>query len=459
VSQFSISADNSGAFMERNTLPVAMILAGLSIGTNAADSTAHGFLEDSQATISSRTMYYSNDNHEGGADQRETATALKFGFVSGFTQGTVGFGLDISSLVAVHLDGGKGHHPDANTFFPSDSDGSAIHTWGRAGANIKTRLSKTELAVGNVFTPNLPILVATDSRLVIQNFGGGILTSKEIDGLTLTAGKLDQSSGRATSNPTGLSVAGGTQESNDFRFAGGDWKATKDLTLQYYFAKLENYYKQNYLGLVHVLPLGDEQSFKSDLRYFDSSSDGKNGDAGYRFNNNGGFAKTPGEVDNKTWSAMFTYSLGGHALMLGHESVNDDGGFVWLNQGNVVDSHNNPEGNGGTAFYLFTDAMVGNFSRAGEQTNFGQYSYDFTKLGMAGLKASFSYLSGDNIKDIQGGSDHTEWERDLRIDYVIPTGPMKGLGTTLRHGTYRGDNSALPDQDQTRLIFNYSYSL
>ncbi len=351
--------------MHTKILPNVFALTLCSMGAYAEEASQHGFIEDSHATLSSRTMYYGNDNHEGGADQREVATALKFDYLSGFTQGTVGFGIDVSSLVAVHLDGGKGHHPDSNTFFPSDSDGSAEHSWGRVGANLKTRFSKTELRVGNAFNPSLPILVATDSRLVYQNFGGGILTSKEIDSLTINVGKLDQSSGRATSNPTGLAVAGGTKASNDFRFAGGDWKATKDLTLQYYYANLENYYTQNFVGLVHVLPLGNDQSFKTDLRYFDSRADGKNGEAGYRFNNNNGFAKDPGEVNNKTWSAMFTYSLGEHAFLLGRQEVNDDGGFVWLNQANVTDDRKRPEGNGGTAFYLFTDAMIGNFARAG----------------------------------------------------------------------------------------------
>lgn len=445
--------------MEKNTLPAVFIVAGFSFSSHGAEpGKTHGFIEDSQAFISSRTMYYANDNRDGGADQRETATALKLAFVSGFTQGTIGFGLDVSSLVALHLDGGKGHHPNANTFFPSDTDGSAAHSWSRATANVKARFSKTELAVGNNFTPNLPILMSTDARLVSQNFGGGIITSKDFDGFTLTAGKIDKSPGRATSNPTGLSIAGGTKDSNDFRFAGGNWNVTKNLMLQYYFARLENYYQQNYFGLTHLFPLGDDQSFKTDLRYFVSDSDGKNGDTGYRFNNNGGYAKNPGEVDNKTWSAMFTYSLGGHAIMLGHVSVSDDGGFVWLDQGNVVDGRSRPEGNGGSTFYLFTKANVGTFSRAGEQTSFGQYSYDFSKIGIPGLKASAAYLSGDEIRDVRGGSDHKEWERDLRIDYVVPTGLLKGFGTTLRHGTYRGDGSGIADTDQTRLIFNYSYS-
>jgi hypothetical protein len=78
---------------------------------------------------------------------------------------------------------------------------------------------------------------------------------------------------------------------------------------------------------------------------------------------------------------------------------------------------------------------------------------------MPGLKASVAYLKGDNIKDVNGGGDLSEWERDMRVDYVIQAGPLKGFGTTLRHGTYRSDNAAVANQDQTRLIFNYSHSL
>ena len=253
-------------------------------------------------------------------------------------------------------------------------------------------------------------------------------------------------------------MAGGTQDSNQFRYAGADWKVTKDLTLQYYHSNLKDYYKQDFLGLIHVFPIDAKQSFKTDLRYFDSSSDGKNGDLGYRFNNNGGFAKTPGEVDNKTWSAMFTYTLGGNAFLLGHQRVNDDGGFVYLNQGNVVDGNGRPEGNGGTSFYLFTDAMINGFVRAGENTTFGQYTYDFAAAGVPGLKASVAYLKGENIKSATGGSDASEWERDMRVDYTIQQGALKGLGATVRHGVYRGDAAGLADKDQTRLIFNYTYS-
>ncbi len=441
--------------MNKSTLALAV-----AVGVLAQQAGAAGFLEDSKASISSRTMYYNNDNREGGADQKESAEGLKFDYLSGFTQGTVGFGIDAQALLGIHLDGGKGHHPDANTFFPSDTDGSAVHEWSRAAANVKARFSKTEAHLGGALAPNLPILVANDSRLLPQTFDGGTITSKEIDNVTINAGQLEHSAGRASSNSTGLAVAGGTEDSNKFYYGGADWKVTKDLTLQYYHSNLKDYYKQDFLGLIHVFQIDAKQSFKTDIRYFDSSSDGKNGDPGFRFNNNNGFAKNPGEVDNKTWSAMFTYTLGGNAFLLGHQRVNDDGGFVFLNQGNVVDGNGRPEGNGGASFYSFTDAMVNSFIRAGENTTFGQYSYDFAALGVPGLKTSIAYLHGDNIKATSGvGPDASEWERDMRIDYTVQQGALKGFGVTLRNGVYRGSEvSNSPDIDQTRLIFNYTYS-
>ena len=441
--------------MNKSTLALAV-----AVGVLAQQAGAAGFLEDSKASVSSRTMYFNNDNREGGADQRETAEGLKFDYLSGFTQGTVGFGIDAQALVGIHLDGGRGHHPANNTFFPSDSDGSAVDEWSRAAANVKARFSKTEAHLGGALQPNLPILVANDSRLLPQTFDGGTLTSKEIDNVTFNAGQLEHSAGRASSNSTGLAVAGGTHDSNQFRYGGADWKVTKDLTLQYYHSDLKDYYKQDFFGLIHVFPINANQSFKTDIRYFDSSSNGKNGDAGYRFNNNNGYASKPGEVDNKTWSAMFTYTLGGNAFLLGHQRVNDDGGFVYLNQGNVVDGNGHAEGNGGASFYLFTDSMINGFVRAGENTTFGQYSYDFAALGVPGLKTSIAYLHGDNIKATNGsGPDASEWERDMRIDYTIQQGSLKGFGVTLRNGVYRGSEvSNNPDVDQTRLIFNYTYS-
>ncbi len=444
--------------MYKSSLALAVAL-----GVLAQQAGAAGFVEDSKLSLSSRTMYFNNDNREDHAkagaerpDQRESGQGFKLDYISGFTEGTVGFGVDAQALWGIHLDGGEGYHKSG--FFPDDGKGSAAQ-WARFGANAKARFSKTEAHFGSALAPNLPILVSNDGRLLPQTFEGGTITSKEIDNLTINAGQLTHAMGRASSNRTGLSVSGSKQESNKFRYGGLDYKLTPDLTLQYYYSNLEDFYKQHFLGATHVFKIADDQSFKTDLRYFDSSSDGKNGnDSAYDFDNNKGYAKHAGEIDNKTWSAMFTYTLGGHALMLGHQQVGDDGGFVWLNQGGLVNDSGTSEGAGGSSFYLFTDSMINQFARAGENTTFGQYSYDFAALGVPGLKASVAYLRGDDIRNKSGDGSYNEWERDARVDYTIQQGTLKGLGFSLRQGVYRGSGESNPDQDQTRFIVNYTYA-
>lgn len=446
--------------MIKSTLAVAVVLGVLAQQANAVD-----LIEDSKASISSRTLYYENDQRDqNGMDQRQTVTGLRFDFLSGYTQGIVGFGLDIQGLIGLNLGGGiTPHNPStSNTVSPTESDGSPVDDWSRLGANGKIKISKTELKAGNALAPNLPILVSNDSRLLPTSYQGAIITSKEIDDFTFTVGNLNREMGRASSNWAGI-AAGGRKGSDGFRFGGADWKVTKDLTLQYYYANLEDYYRQNFLGLVHVYQIAPDQSLKTDLRYFNSKSDGSNGsDSNYAYRN-GYNDDNAGEVNNNTWSAAFTYTLGSHALTLGHQRVSDSGGMAFINNGSVVDGRGRSEGEGGTSVYLYTDIMINNFTRAGENSTFGTYSYDFAKQGVPGLKAGLTYVSGRDIRGSGGVTigRYNEWERDVRLDYVLQSGALKGLGFSLRRANFRTElpTSTLQDQDQTRFYVNYTYAL
>lgn len=440
--------------MRKSSLALA-----IAVGVLAQQAGAAGFLEDSKASISSRTAYYANDQRDGGADQREAATILRGDFISGFTQGTVGFGLDVTGFSALYI-GGDNKHMN-NGFFPGAA-GDADDTFSSAGATGKLKISKTELKYGTTLAPNLPILVANDGRVAPQMFEGGMITSKDIDTLTLTAGQLGQQRGRGSSNYSGMSINGATRDTNKFTFAGGDWKATKDLTLQYYFANLEDFYKQNFFGALHVWQIDKDQSFKTDFRFFNTTSDGANKDhtSGYLFNGNGtGAYVGDGEVDNKMGILQFTYTLGGHQFFLGHQRVSDSGGFVYMNNGSMREGTGAATGAGGVSFYSFTDAMVSGFNKAGENTTFGQYTYDFARLGVPGLKASAAYLSGKDIRPATSAGKRTdENETDLRVDYVIQSGALKGLGTSVRHGIYSGDFAGTQNTNQTRVFVNYTYT-
>lgn len=438
--------------MKKTSLALAVAASTLGLSQAAVAD----FISDSKASLTLRNFYFDNNtvntaNNNGEASEWGQGFILNYS--SGFTEGTVGFGVDAVGLLGVRLDGGgraskTGRDRTPGALFPLESDGSAVDEFSKAGLTGKIRISKTEARIGTL-TPRLPILVSNDGRLLPQLFEGGQITSNEFDNLTLTAGQIEHAVGRASSNSTGLSVNGGREASNQFRFAGGDWKINKDLTAQYYYANLEDYYKQHFAGLTHNLGLG-EGSLKTDLRYFRTSSDGKNGkEAGYGV---GGYTKNgDGKIDNNTWSAAFTYSLAGHALMLGHQRVSEDSNFVQLNQGGI-------EGSAGASVYLLTDRLVTNFTRAGERTTFGQYSYDFAGLGVPGLKASVTYLKGTNIQ-VAGGSEAKEWERDVAVDYVFQDGALKGLGLGWRYGVLRSDLAGQADINQNRLIASYTIPL
>jgi hypothetical protein len=439
--------------MFKRTIPTAILLAAGSMSAEAADG-AHGFLEDSKATLSMRTLYFNSDNRDGAADPsktEETAQGFVLRYESGFTQGTVGFGLDAQALLGVTLDSGRGRHVGSG-MIPSDGD-DAADSWSSFGPTAKMRIAKTELRYGTLL-PKLPILISNDARVLPQSFTGTQVTSKDIDGLTLTGGLLEQAVGRASTDRTGLSVAGATRDSNKFYFAGGDYEITKTLKAQYYFAQLEDFYNQNFVGLTHLLPIDSASSITTDLRYFRTTSSGANSSAagraqGYRAS--GYTEDNNGEIDNSTWAAMITYANGGHAVTLGHQRVGDGSNFVQPNQGSLPD-----KGAGGGSVYLPTDRMIQSFTRAGEQTHFGQYTYDFAALGVPGLKASIVYLKGTDIK-VQNGSDQSEWERDMTLDYVVQSGTFKNVGFSLRNG--QSNTDAGRDVDQSRFIINYSIPL
>ncbi|WP_348529782.1 OprD family porin, partial [Pseudomonas sp. BN417] len=431
------------------------------LGVLAQQAAAGGFIEDSKASLALRNFYINSDNREGTAapsKQEEWGQGFLFNYASGFTEGTVGVGVDALGLLGVKLDSGKGRHynpTSANyggTVFPTDNDGRAKDDFGSLGVTGKLRFSKTEARLGTLL-PKLPVVTYNDGRLLPQTFEGGQITANEIAGLTLVGGQLEHAKGRNSSDARGLSIAGANnarsgQFVNKFYFAGGDYKVSDALLAQYYYGNLEDFYQQHFLGLTHTwaLPVG---ALKSDLRYFHNSADGQNGSAAGRregFVSSGNWAANDphrGEVDNRTWSALFTYSLAGHAASLGYQQLSGDSAFPFLNQGD------------GATAYLITDRQIGKFLSAGERTWVAEYGYDFAKLGVPGLKAQATYLRGSNIET--QGDDQGEWERDLRLDYVLQSGPLKGLGVSWRNASLRSD--AVRDQDENRLILSYTLTL
>jgi nicotinamidase-related amidase len=276
---------------------------------------------------------------------------------SGYTEGTVGFGLDAIGMLGFKLDSGDGTAGSGLLVPDRTSGGSQDYSSDLAVAG-KVKLSKSTLRAGSMQFKNMAI-ASSDSRLTPQVFKGGQLISQEIDGLTLDGGYLREVNHRnsgdfedmaiTSGGRRGITTTGGTQ-TDSFQFLGGSYKLTQDLTAAYYHSNLEDLYKQNSFNLVHVLPLADKQTLKTDLRYARSTDDGRS------------------NVDNKALGAMLTYGLGGHSFGLGYQKMSGDTGFAYIN---------------GTDPFLVNYVQISDFANKDEQSWQARYDFNFASIGKA----------------------------------------------------------------------------
>ncbi|MFW0754897.1 OprD family porin [Pseudomonas sp. H11T01] len=397
-----------------------------------AGAGATDFIDDSKLKLQLRNVYINeNFRDEHGLSARSARTAKSertewaqgflLDFQSGFTPGTVGFGVDALGLLGVKLDSGRGR--SGTGLLPVHDDGRAADEFSSAGLTAKAKLAKTTVKYGTLL-PKTPVLIYNDARLLPQTYEGAQITSTDIDNLTLTGGHLDQFKLRDSSDSRSIVPDGysGTK-GGDFSFAGADYKLGKNIRLSYFYGELENFYRQNFAGIQHDLPLGSGV-LTSDLRYFHSS------DAGTAYG---------GKIDNDMLSGQLSYAISGHALGAGYQKLSGDAGLPFVN---------------GATVYSFSNVGVGKFIEEDEKTWMLSYGYDFAPLGMPGLTFMTRYLKGDDGKS---NSNVREWERDAEVAYVVQSGTFKGLGVKLRNYVYRSDFSR--GRDSNRVYFTYDIAL
>ncbi len=420
--------------------PIARGVALAALGTSLTLPTISqaAFIEDSKASVELRNFYMNRDFRQDGASQskaEEWAQGFLLRFESGYTEGTVGFGVDAIGTLGLKLDSS----PDRSGtgLLPRDpGDKRAVDDYSEFGAAAKAKISNSTLKIGTLL-PKLPAISANDSRLLPQTFQGGWLNSQEISGLSFDAGQMNRVNNRDSSNNQTMVLNGGSgssavprgfttssADSDEFNFAGLSYKWNDQLTTTYNYGALDDLYKQHIVNLVHVLPIADKQSFKTDLRFARSTDDGDT------------------NVDNKAYGAMFTYALSGHSFGLGYQQMDGDTGYAYIS---------------GTDPFLVNYVQIGDFANKDEKSWQARYDFNFASVGIPGLTLMTRYITGDNIDRGASASEGKEWERNTDIAYVFQEGPLKNLGVKWRNATTR--TNFTNDLDENRLIVSYTMSL
>lgn len=437
----------------RPALSLAILLASPAF---AASDDNEGFIDASELHVLNRNYFFNQDyrhadftrnpnNGERQSQHREWGHGIIADLQSGFTPGTVGFGLDVQGLLGLKLDGGNGAVgngvgvPGIVSRSGANFDGEPKDSYAKVGAALKVRAFGTEIRYGDV-RPTSPVLYASDIRLLPQTLRGLVFRNTSVDGLTLQGGKLESSSDRNASNhrgELGTVYAGRFKGANDVVYLGGDYVLNEQWRFKLHTSRLDDIWDQSFGRVDFVQPLGDSLSFNSGLNYYRTRDSGK---------------ALAGRIDNDSWSTHAGLGYGGHAFKLSYTRIDGDTPFdyVW----NTYDIE------------LDAASQISDFNNPNERAWELRYDYDFAGLGVPGLSLTTRYVRGSDIDGSRAGGaysyfnatrDGRHWERNLWVKYVVQSGPARDLSFNLMQATHRvgGDHVAESNVDEVRFIVEY----
>lgn len=426
--------------MKWSVIALAVAAGTSQMAVASEQSESKGFVEDSTLSLLARSMYYNRDARNGagfnprtpgGTDYRsgyreEWGASARALFESGFTQGTVGFGVNAYAGTLWQLDTGGGRR-DLGMFPENGGKDLSI-----ANAAVKARISSTTLTYGSQM-PALPVLAYDDGRLLPETFEGTMITSKEIEGLELNAGRFTaqnsmRQSGRDSAGLKAIDVFGGS------------YAFTDNLSAAYYHSDLEDAYKRHYANVNYNLALSEEQSLGFDFNVYKSDYDSQ-----FDPNSRGAGG------DNTIWSLATTYKVGAHSFILAHQRNTGSQGFDY------------GYGDGGGSIFV-ANSFLSDFNQEDERSWQASYELDFATYGVPGLSFKTAYIWADNItsRDSAGeitNTDGKEHELFNQVKYTVQSGAAKDLSFRLRSSVLRSNSEVGTDTNEVRFYVNYPLSV
>lgn len=432
------------------TLPFSLI-AALPLAAVAVEDQPEGFIEGSSLNVLARNFYFNRDDRKGQSSptgngySEAWAQGLIGKFESGFTQGTVGFGLDAFAMYGLKLDSGTGRSGGKGSFgvLPVNSEDHPETGYSKVGGAAKLRVLDTVIKAGDVF-PVTPVVAYGDSRLLPESFRGVTAQNTSVEGLSLQGGRL---SGMSQPNESGMNNGfatfyAGKVDSPWVGYFGGDYTVNKHLSLSLYSSRLKDAWDQYYLGSAVNYPLSEDVSLFGDVNYYKAVDEGK---------------KRLGEFDNSIWSARVGVKVGAHSVAVSHQRNNGDDDFDYLRQSDSI--------------FLNNSIQYSDFNSPKERSWMVRYDLDMQAFGIPGLSFMTRYGKGTGAdysnanavymrRDGAGNplTDQRRWERDIEARYVVQSGNLKDLSLRLRQATVRS-SAFESDLEEVRVIAEYPMTI
>ena len=418
-------------------------LSMLFAGTALADEPAQGFLDGATLDVLSRNFYLNSDYRSpsptGKSYKAEWAQGFIGAFESGFTPGTLGFGLDAHAFLGLKLDGGKGH--SGTGLLPVNDDGRSEGNYSSGGGALKIRVSRTTLAFGEMMVET-PVFDTADKRLQPEYATGLLVNSREIDDLNLVAGHFTAFKNQDSSSGKGDFYGyGANTEAGGITFLGTDLFTQRPVGGALYASELSDTWRQYYANL-HLKQPG----VFLDANLYHTQDTGK---------------ALAGDIDNTAFSLSGKYTVAAHAFTLAYQKITGDTPFDFV---------------GGDSIYLANSIKYADFNGANERSWQARYDLDLGTLGIPGLNFMTRYVMGSQIDGThapkggaynpfdesvgdympQQGDGGRHWERDIDLRYVVQSGTAKGLSLQLSHVSHRANTAQAGDDiDRVYVVIQY----
>jgi imipenem/basic amino acid-specific outer membrane pore len=419
----------------------AMVVAGLASSSFAADTLADAF-KNGKVSGELKAWYFdqSADQSNGRMNNANITTlGANLGYVTdafyGFTFGATFQGAG---------NAGSAETSAKSVFKNDEYTGGGV----LSEAYVAYTLSKTTVKVGRQYI-DTPLVSGSGSRMFKEAFEGAVIINTDLPQTVLIAGYVDKFQGRTSAITSGTVTTGDAPKfRNSAAFTGATQSglvASFDdgYTLGVINSSITNLkLTAQYALVTNVADLDDVDVYYTEANYVLPLSGFKLGfDANFR--------------GSKTGNALDALNFEGH-YTAGRISLSELAGFGALfayGTTSKSDSVIAGMGNGPTSY---TSTMIRGTSKVmGKDTDsyLFQASYDFSKLGVAGLSAIAQYGWTDqgnaagnvDFKNIAGG-----------LTYVVPA--LKGLTTSLQYETQEKDsNGAKADTDELWFKAGYKF--
>lgn len=422
---------------------------------------ATGFIEGQSLTLSTRNFAAREQMKDsfgftipkdGGREHTHSRRAWVQGtqlkYSSGYTQGTIGFGLDVAAFNAINLERGKGRIGGGGNRTLADSNGHGVEEWSKLGiANVRLRVSNTELKAGR-FQVDTPVFSYFDNRALPSSFTGYAITSEELDNLALQAGSFRRVSPRTGSGDEAFTTEYGTREvkGEHMHYLGGNYKPLESLEIAAYGGRFEDIWDQYYLGITHTLGDRENLSLRTALN-------------GYRTRDTG--SRKAGYIDNNAWSLAFTLAHQAHALTLAWQQIDGDEYFDYVHE---------------TAAIYLANSLLSDYNGPNEKSAQIRYETDWSYFGVPGLSTTAWYAKGwdidgthydgdrngayGNYVEVRGMDGERHHEYGLMAAYKVQSGAIKDSTFKVTYMSHKASKQQIDGSvNELRVVSTFPFDL